>query len=74
MFDADEILAGLTGPQRDRLTELLVSGNSLPWTAVDDELQALRLVQHGHRRTENAALNNWGWTVAMKLDNATGAD
>lgn len=66
MFDADEALAGLTGPQRERLVDLLHSGNSLPWTAIDDQLKALRLVQPSHRRTENATLNNWGWSVAMK--------
>jgi len=66
MFDPDETLAALGAPHKARLIELLKSGNSLPWTQIDDELRALRLVQRGHRRTENATLNNWGWAVAMK--------
>jgi hypothetical protein len=74
MFDPDETLATLSALQKVRLVELLNSGNSLPWTATDDELRALRLVQPGHRRTENATLNNWGWSVAMKVDNAPDAD
>ena len=67
MFDADKTIAGLTSPQKARLIELLESGNSLPWTEADDVLKALKLVQPGHRRAENATLNNWGWTVAMLL-------
>jgi hypothetical protein len=66
MFDPDETLDALSAPQKARLIELLASGNSLPWTEIDDELRALRLVQPGHRRTANATLNNWGWSVAMK--------
>ena len=66
MFEANKTLAALTALQKARLIELLQSGNSLPWTEIDDELKALKLVQPGHRRTENATLNNWGWSVAMK--------
>jgi hypothetical protein len=66
MFDPNETLAVLTAPQKARLIDLLQSGNSLPWTEIDDELKALKLVQPGHRRVENATLNNWGWSVAMK--------
>lgn len=66
MFNPEETLAMLTAPQKMRLIDLLQSGNSLPWTEIDDELKALKLVQPGHRRAENATLNNWGWTVAMK--------
>ena len=66
MFDPNETLAVLTAPQKARLIDLLQSGNSLPWTEIDDALKALKLVQPGHRRTENATLNNWGWAVAMK--------
>jgi len=66
MFDPNETLATLTMPQKLRLIDLLQSGNSLPWTETDDELKALKLVQPGHRRVENATLNNWGWSVAMK--------
>jgi hypothetical protein len=66
MFDPHKTLAALTAEQKARLIDLLGAGNSSPWTDVDDELKALKLVQPGHRRPENAALNNWGWTVAMK--------
>jgi hypothetical protein len=65
MFNAAETEKLLTMQQKARLLELLASGNSLPWTDVDDELRALMLVQPGHRRVENATLNNWGWAVAM---------
>jgi hypothetical protein len=65
MFDANETLNKLTTEQTARLLELLASGNSLPWIDIDDELRALSLVQPGHRRVENATLNNWGWAVAM---------
>jgi len=65
MFNPEETLAMLKAPQKMRLIDLLQSGNSLPWTEIDDELKALKLVQPGHRRAENATLNNWGWSVAM---------
>lgn len=67
MFDTNEMLSKLTTEQRARLLELLASGNSLPWIDIDDELKALTLVQPGHRRVENATLNNWGWQIAMQL-------
>jgi len=66
MFNPEETLATLTPPQKARLIELLLSRNSLPWTEIDAELKTLKLVQPGHRRSENATLNNWGWSVAMK--------
>jgi hypothetical protein len=65
LFDPNETLEVLTLRQKERLLELLASGNSLPWTDIDDELKAMSLVQPGHRRVENATLNNWGWAVAM---------
>ena len=65
MFDPNETLEVLNLRQKERLVELLQSGNSLPWTDVDDELKAMSLVQPGHRRVENAILDNWGWSVAM---------
>lgn len=74
MFNPDETLTTLSGIQKARLIELLESGNSLPWAEVDDDLKALKLVQPGHRRTENATLNNWGWSVAMKLQSAADDD
>lgn len=67
MFDPNETLSALTPPQKTRLVELIESGNSLPWTDIDNELKALMLVQPGHRRVDNATLNNWGWSVAMIL-------
>lgn len=66
MFNPEETLAALTAPQKARLIELLLSRNSLPWMEVDAELKTLKLLQPGHRRAENATLNNWGWSVAMK--------
>jgi hypothetical protein len=67
MFDPASTSAALTPDQRDRLRELL-HARKLPHAPIDDDLQALRLLNPRPDASEVSELNNWGWQVAMLID------